>query len=125
MTGWNNAGGYNQTSFAVLCALMATYATFLPSFFFIFVGAPYIERLRHNRNLASALSGVTASVVGVILNLALMFGATVVFHEGRTDFFALILAVLSFGALYFLKADVLLIVVLGGLCGLFKYLFFN
>lgn len=125
MTGWNNANGYNQTAFAVLCALLATYATFLPSFFFIFVGAPYIERLRHNRNLTSALSGVTASVVGVILNLAIMFGATVVFPERQTDFFALILAVLSFAALYFLKTDVLLVVVLGGLCGLFKYLFFN
>jgi chromate transporter len=124
MTGWNNPGGYNQTAFAVLCALLATYATFLPSFFFIFVGAPYIERLRHNRNLTSALSGVTASVVGVILNLALMFGATVVFPEGRTDFFALILAIVSFSALYCLKADVLLIVILGGLCGFFKYLFF-
>ena len=121
MTGWNNAGAYHQTSFAVLCGLLTTYVTFLPSFFFIFVGAPYIEKLRHNRNLTSALSGVTASVVGVILNLAIMFGATVVYHNSQTDFFALVLAVLSFAALYFLKADVLLIVIIGGLCGLAKY----
>jgi chromate transporter len=124
MTGWNNPNGYNQTAFAILCGLLATYATFLPSFFFIFVGAPYIERLRHNQNLTSALSGVTASVVGVILNLALMFGATVVFPEGRTDFFALVLTLVSFGALYFLKVDVLLVVILGGFCGFLKYLFF-
>jgi len=123
MTGWNNAGAYNQTSFAVLCGILATYVTFLPSFLFIFIGAPYIEKLRHNQNLTSALSGVTASVVGVILNLALMFGAAVIFPHFQTDYFALLLTVLSFAALYFLKADVLLVVVIGGLCGLAKYFF--
>lgn len=122
MTGWNNAGAYNQTFFAAFCAVLSTYVTFLPSFFFIFIGAPYIEKLRHNRNLTSALSGVTASVVGVILNLALMFGATVIFPNFQTDYFALFLAIASFIALYFLKIDVLLIVLLGGLCGLSKYL---
>ncbi len=121
MTGWNNAGAYNQTSFAVLCGILATYVTFLPSFLFIFIGAPYIEKLRHNQNLTSALSGVTAAVVGVILNLALMFGATVIFPNVQTNYFGLILAVLSFAALYFLKADVLLVVIIGGLCGLAKY----
>jgi chromate transporter len=123
MTGWNNAGAFNQTSFAVLCALLATYVTFLPSFLFIFLGAPYIERLRHNENLTSALSGVTASVVGVILNLALMFAATVVFPNLQINYFAFLLAVLSFAALYFLNADVLLVVIAGGLCGLAKYFF--
>ena len=121
MTGWNNAAQINQTWFAVLCGLLTTYVTFLPSFFFIFVGAPYIEKLRHNQNLTAALSGVTASVVGVILNLALMFGATVIFPNLQTNYFGLILAVLSFAALYFLKADVLLVVILGGLFGLAKY----
>lgn len=123
MTGWNNSGAFNQTSFAVLCGLLTTYVTFLPSFFFIFVGAPYIEKLRHNQILTSALSGVTASVVGVILNLALMFGATVIFPHLQTNYFLLVLAVLSFSALCFLKADVLLVVIVGGLCGLAKYFF--
>jgi chromate transporter len=123
MTGWNNAGAYNQTSFAVLCGVLATYVTFLPSFLFIFIGAPYIEKLRHNQNLTSALSGVTASVVGVILNLALMFAITVIFPNFQTNYFGLCLAVLSFVALYFLKADVLLVVMIGGLCGLAKYFF--
>jgi chromate transporter len=123
MTGWNNAGAFNQTSFAVLCGVLTTYVTFLPSFLFIFIGAPYIEKLRHNKNLTSALSGVTASVVGVILNLALMFAVTVIFPNFQTDYFTLCLAVLSFAALYFLKADVLLVVILGGLFGLAKYFF--
>ncbi len=122
MTGWNNPGDFHRPTFAILCGLLATFATFLPSFFFIFIGAPYIEKLRHNRHLTAALSGVTAAVVGVILNLALSFGAAILFVNGSLDFFALILAVLSFVALYFFKADVLLIVILGGLCGLAKYL---
>lgn len=122
MTGWNNPNGYNQTFYAALCAILATYVTFLPSFFFIFIGAPYIENLRNNQNLTSALSGVTAAVVGVILNLALMFGAAVIFQNSQIDIFTLSLAIVSFIALYFLKADVLLVVLGGGLCGLAKYL---
>jgi chromate transporter len=121
MTGWNNSNGYNQTFYAALCALLVTYVTFLPSFFFIFIGAPYIEKLRNNQNLTSALSGVTAAVVGVILNLAIMFGVAVIFHNSQIDIFTLSLALLSFVALYFLKADVLLVVLLGGLCGFIKY----
>ena len=122
MTGWNNPSGFNQTFHATLCGVLATYVTFLPSFFFIFIGAPYIEKLRNNENLTSALSGVTAAVVGVILNLALMFGATVLFPDLQINYFGAGLAALAFVALYFLKADVLLVVAAGGLCGLAKYL---
>ncbi len=122
MIGWNNPIFANQTLSAVFLALMTTYVTFLPSFFFILVGAPYIEKLRNNQNLTAALSGVTAAVVGVILNLALMFGATVIFPHQETNFFGMSLAVLSFVALYFFKLDVLLVVILGGVLGLAKYL---
>ena len=58
---------------ATLGGLLTTWVTFLPCFLWIFVGAPYIERLRQNRALTAALSAVTAAVVGVILNLALWF----------------------------------------------------
>ena len=118
MAGWNAT---NSTPFAILCALITTFVTFLPSFLFIFAGANYIEKLRTNLNLNTALSFVTASVCGVILNLALTFGITVIYHNSNFDWFALILALISFIALYFLKIDVLLIVILGGLCGLAKY----
>lgn len=121
MTGWNNPSGYNQTWFAILCGLATTFVTFLPSFLFIFIGAPYIEKLRNNVRLKSALAGVTASVVGVILNLALVFGATVVFPEQQIDFFAAGLAVFSFVALCFFKIDVLIIIAAGGFCGLAKF----
>jgi chromate transporter len=123
MTGWNNPTLANQTYSAIISGLLATYATFLPSFFFIFAGAPYIEKLRHNTKLNAALLGVTAAVVGVILNLALTFGATVVFPNLQIDYFAFVLAISSFVALYFFKVDVLLVVIVGGLCGLAKYLF--
>ena len=123
MTGWNNPSLANQTYSAIISGLLATYATFLPSFFFIFAGAPYIEKLRHNTKLNAALLGVTAAVVGVILNLALTFGMTVVFPNLQIDFFAFVLAILSFVALYFFKSDVLIVVIVGGLCGLAKYLF--
>jgi chromate transporter len=122
MIGWNNPTLANQTFSAMISGLLATYATFLPSFLFIFAGAPYIEKLRHNQKLNAALSGVTAAVVGVILNLALMFGAAVILPNLQIDVFALALSVLSFTALYFFKVDVLIVVIGGGLCGLVKYL---
>jgi chromate transporter len=66
---------------AVLASLIATWMTFVPCFLWIFVGAPYIEALRGNRSLSAALSGITAAVVGVVLNLAIWFGLHVLFGE--------------------------------------------
>jgi chromate transporter len=66
---------------ATLGGLLTTWVTFVPCFLWIFIGAPYIERLRENRALAGALSAVTAAVVGVILNLALWFSAHFLFRS--------------------------------------------
>jgi chromate transporter len=63
----------------MLTALLTLWVTFMPSFLWIFLGAPYIERLRGNRMLAGALAAITAAVVGVILNLALWFALHVLF----------------------------------------------
>lgn len=83
MAGWNNPqDGMSQTSSAVIGALITTYVTFLPSFLFIFLGAPYIEYLRGNKLLTGALSGITSAVVGVILNLVLVFGLAVIAPNG-------------------------------------------
>lgn len=65
----------------VLGASVTVWVTFVPCFLWIFLGAPYIERLRGNRALAGALSAITAAVVGVILNLSVWFGLHVVFRE--------------------------------------------
>ncbi len=57
----------------VVGSVLTTWVTFVPCFFWIFLGAPYIERLRGNKLLNSALSAITAAVVGVVLNLAAWF----------------------------------------------------
>ena len=64
-----------------LAGLLVTWVTFTPCFLWVFLGAPYVEALRGARALSAALSAVTASVVGVILNLAVWFGLHVVFRE--------------------------------------------
>jgi len=63
----------------VLGAALTLWVTFVPSFLWIFAGAPYAERVRENKALSAALAAITAAVVGVILNLALWFALHVVF----------------------------------------------
>jgi chromate transporter len=67
-----------------LGGLLTTWVTFAPCFLWIFLGAPYIEALRGNQALSTALSTITAAVVGVILNLAVWFSLHVLFGELRT-----------------------------------------
>ena len=122
MAGWNNPGNLDQTFSAVLTALLTTFATFLPCFFFIFAFAPVIEKLENNQKLKAFLSGVTAAVVGVILNLALVFGFAVIYQNQTFDLFALFLTVSSLFVLIRFKIDVLWIVIGGGLFGLLKLL---
>jgi chromate transporter len=126
MAGWNNpAAGMSQTVSAVLGGLVTTYVTFLPSFLFIFLGAPYIEYLRGNKMLTGALSGITSAVVGVILNLALVFGFAVIAPNGLSgdiNWFLALMSFAAFAALYRFKLNVLTIVLLGGLIGLLKVL---
>jgi chromate transporter len=66
---------------AVLASLLVTWVTFVPSFLFVFLGAPYMERLRGNRSLSAALTGITAAVVGVIANLGVYFAVHTLFSE--------------------------------------------
>lgn len=122
MAGWNVNDAENHAAFAVVCALLTTIATFLPSFMFIFIGAPFIENLRGNKNLNDALQGVTAAVVGVILNLALVFGSTVIFKDNKINLFALVVAIQAFLILSRFKIDVLWIILAGGFLGLIKVL---
>jgi chromate transporter len=67
----------------MLGALLTTWVTFAPSFLWIFLGAPFMERLRHFKPLSGALAAITAAVVGVILNLSVWFALHVIF--GRVD----------------------------------------
>lgn len=72
-------GGGNPYFMAVLGALVALWATFAPCFLWIMAGAPYVERLNRAPRLSAALRGVTAAVVGVILNLTIWFALHVLF----------------------------------------------
>jgi chromate transporter len=66
---------------AILGSSITTWATFAPSFLWIFLGSPYIEALRGHRALNGALSGITAAVVGVVLNLSIWFAMHTFFSE--------------------------------------------
>ena len=119
-------GGLDPVVAGMLGATVTVWATFVPCFVWIFLGAPYIERLRGNRSLGAALGAVTAAVVGVILNLAITFGIAALFADvseaevlGTTfplpdatsmDVFAVALAAIAFLGLWKHKWNVLWVV---------------
>lgn len=78
---YRNPGALDPLLAGVLGATLSTWVTFVPCFLWIFLGAPYIERLRGNRALSAALTGITAAVVGVILNLSIWFALHVLFRQ--------------------------------------------
>ncbi|AZO11267.1 MULTISPECIES: chromate efflux transporter [unclassified Mesorhizobium] len=78
-----------------LGALLTLWATFVPCFFWIFLGAPYIEQLRQNKALSAALGAITAAVVGVVMNLALWFALHVVFAHVQSVAWGVEVPVLS------------------------------
>ena len=77
-------GDLNPWAAAVIASLLTTWVTFVPCFVFVFVGAPYVERLRGNRALSAALTGIMAAVVGVIANLAVYFAIHTLFSDVTT-----------------------------------------
>ncbi len=78
---YRDPGSLNPWAAATLAALLVTWVTFVPCFLFILLGAPYVERLRGNRALSTALTGITAAVVGVIASLAVFFALHTLFAE--------------------------------------------
>ncbi|GAB3662806.1 chromate efflux transporter [Nocardioides korecus] len=78
---YRDPGDLNPWVAAVLASLLVTWVTFVPCFVFVFVGAPYVERLRGNHALSAALTGIMAAVVGVIANLAIFFAVHTLFRE--------------------------------------------
>lgn len=122
MAGWQApVAGWSAGASAVLCALLTTWATFLPSLTLVLVGAPFIDRLRQVRKLSAALAGILAAVTGVILHLALTFGRSVLFPQGLAEGPELPLVALAFAALVALrtmKISPALLVLAGALIGL-------
>lgn len=78
---FRESGPFDPLLIGLLGGVLTAWATFIPSFLFIFAGAPYVERLRGNQKVSAALSAITAAVVGVILNLAVWFALHVIFRE--------------------------------------------
>jgi chromate transporter len=83
MGAYRHPGGLDPLLAGLAGSVVTTWATFAPCFLWIFAGAPYIEYLRGRRALTAALSGITAAVVGVVLNLALWFAIHTLFTETR------------------------------------------
>jgi chromate transporter len=101
-----------------LGAALTVWVTFTPCFLWIFLGAPYIERLRANRALAAALSAITAAVVGVILNLAVWFALHTIFAElHEVPFAGLALAIPVWSTL----EPVSLLLALGAVIAMFRF----
>ncbi len=78
---YRNPGLFDPLLAGICGSVLTTWVTFVPCFFWIFLGAPYIERLRGNQSLSSALSAITAAVVGVVLNLAIWFSLHTLFRQ--------------------------------------------
>jgi len=109
----------------IIGASIATFFTFLPSFIFIFAGAPFIEATRENLHFSIPLAGITAAVVGVIINLALFFAYPIFWPQGFTGSFewpALVIFALGFLALFKLKVGVIPLIVGCGVLGVFTTL---
>src|SRR5205823_10732836 len=97
MGGWQHPQGMSPLFAATIGALLTTWATFTPCFLWIFLGGPYIERLRGNAKLTSALSAITAAVVGVVLNVAVWFSLNSLFSDGNSlDWVALAIGLVAF-----------------------------
>lgn len=124
---------------ALLGSFVTAWGTFVPSFLWIFLGAPSVERLRGNRRLSAALTAITAAVVGVIANLALVFAVGVLFdahrvvrtlwHDvtlpvlGSASPLAIAVAALSFLAMWRFRTNVVWVVLASGLIGLVRSAF--
>jgi chromate transporter len=116
---WQHPDGLPPLLAATFGALLTTWVTFTPCFLWIFLGGPHIEQLRGNAKLTSALSAITAAIVGVVLNLAAWFALRVfVSSAGIIDWFAIALCALAFIAMLRYKIDIVPVVLASGLFGL-------
>lgn len=134
-------GSMDPLMAGILASLLVTWVTFIPCFLFIFTGAPYIEYLRGNKILTTALSGITAAVVGVILNLGVWFaihtffgkvneehsfGVRLLIPEWSTiDMGALVIALIASFIYFILKWDMLKTIAVSILSGIIYFFLFK
>jgi chromate transporter len=134
MAAYRAPGDLSPLMGGVLGATLTTWVTFVPCFLWIFLGAPWVERLRENKAIASALTAISAAVTGVILNLAIWFAIHVLFTKvgaitagpfalawpewSTLDPAALILALVSAAMLLRFKAGIFLTLAVCGALGM-------
>jgi chromate transporter len=134
LAAYRNPGTLAPAAAGTIGAAVTVWATFAPCFLWVFLGAPWVERLRANRALRGALAAVTAAVVGVIGSLALTVAANVLFEDVQTGrpFFATIprpvwssldvpnavVALAAFVAIRRFRVNVAWVALAGGLAGL-------
>lgn len=107
-------------------ASVATVFTFLPSFIFILVGGPAVEATRHDMKFTAPLTGITAAVVGVVINLAVFFAWHVLWPEatednpfvGRFEWFSLLITIVAFFALWRFKIGIIPVIGASAAAGL-------
>ena len=107
-------------------AAVATFFTFLPSFLFIIAAGPVVESTRNDLKFTAPLTGVTAAVVGVIMNLAVFFAWHTFWPNGTGEtpfaqpfeWFTVIIAVAAFVALWKYKADIMKVISASAAIGL-------
>ena len=107
LAGWTTQGTH---TWALAGAATATFCTFAPSFVFILVGAPLVDRIPREGPVASALAGISIVVVGVIAGLAVFVGEHVLLVDNGFDWLAVLLAAASFLAAWRYRINVLFII---------------
>jgi chromate transporter len=107
-------------------AVVATFYTFLPSYLFILLGGPLVESTHGNLQFTAPLTGITAAVVGVILNLALFFAWHVLWPaglSGRFDWFSALVGLAALAALWRYRSGMIPVIFGCGAAGLLYRLF--
>ncbi len=124
--GWQHPGTLTPLAGATLGAIITTWATFLPCFLWVFLGAPHVGTLHQRPALSAALTAITAAVVGVILNLGVTFGLHALrpVPGGPIDWFIAILAVAAFLALQRFKLPLLPVMACCAIAGMAWHLAF-
>ena len=138
LAAYRDPGGWSPLLAATLGGLLATWVTFVPCFLWIFLGAPFIERLRGNAAVAGALAAITAAVVGVVLNLAVWFALHTLFRDtapvalgpirfdapvaASIDPWATLLAAGAAAAVFVLRANIIVTLLASAAAGLALHL---
>lgn len=138
LAAYRDPGGWSPLLAGTLGGLLATWVTFVPCFLWIFLGAPFIERLRGNAAVAGALAAITAAVVGVVLNLAVWFALHTLFRDtapvalgpirfdapvaASIDPWATLLAAGAAAAVFVLRANIIVTLLASAAAGLALHL---